>query len=334
MPERFQRSAPLMAFAPRVSVVVPTVRLGDRARACIAKLGQQTYRNFDVYVVSDEPDAFAVDGLTIACLASGPVAPNAKRRQAALASNADLIALLDDDAYPAPDWLEVLVRHFTSAGVVAAGGPAITAPEDDWSQRASGAVYASPLVSAAETRRYVPGIAGDVDFLPSCNLLVRRSSLIDAAREGNRFAGGEDLVLCFALRANGHLIAYDPTAIVFHHRRQLFWGHFRQVWNYAVHRGFIVKAVPAIARDARFYLPSLFVVGNVACALAPVMPRAIRGLLFGVAGTYAVVLAREALRAGRRHDADPALVALGIYLTHLTYGAGLFSGLARRDLDH
>ncbi len=264
----------------------------------------------------------------------GPGCPDPKRRQAALASSAEIIALLDDDAYPAPDWLDVLVRHFTAGDVVGVGGPAITAPEDDWSQRVSGAVYASPLVSAAETRRYVPGIAGDVDFLPSCNLLVRRTALIDAAREGNRYAGGEDLVLCFALRAHGERIVYDPTAIVFHHRRQLFWGHFHQVWNYAVHRGFIVKAVPAIARDLRFYLPSLFVVGNVACALAPVMPRAIRGLLIGVGGTYAALLVREALRGGRRHDADPALIALGIYLTHLTYGAGFFSGLARRELDH
>jgi GT2 family glycosyltransferase len=323
-----------MAFEPRVSVVVPNVRLTDRARACIAALRHQTYRNFDVYVVTDEPETYAVDGLDVHCIASGAVAPNAKRRQAALASDADVIALLDDDAYPAPDWLAVLLPHFTTAEVVAAGGPAVTPADDDPSQRASGAVYASPLVSAGEARRYVPGIAGDVDFVPSCNLLVRRSALIDAARKGSRYVGGEDLVLCFALREDGRRIVYDPNALVFHHRRQLFWGHFRQVWNYAIHRGFIVKYVPAVARDARFYLPSLFFAGNIACALAAFAPRPVRHALLGFAGAYIVAVAFEARRAARRHNADPTTVALGIYLTHLTYGAGFLWGLTRRELDH
>ena len=323
-----------MAFEPRVSVVVPNVRLTDRARDCIAALQHQTYRNFDVYVVTDQPETYAVDGLDVHCIASGAVAPNAKRRQAALASDADVIALLDDDAYPAPDWLALLLPHFAAVDVVAAGGPAVTPAQDDPSQRASGAVYASPLVSAGETRRYVPGPAGNVDFIPSCNLLVRRSALVEAACEGGLYVGGEDLVLCFALREGGRRIVYDPGALVFHHRRRLFWGHFQQVWNYAIHRGFIVKCVPGVARDARFYLPSLFVAGNVACALAPFAPRPVRRTLYGLATAYAAAVAFEAIRAGRRHNADPATVAVGIYLTHLTYGVGFLSGLTRRELDH
>jgi GT2 family glycosyltransferase len=323
-----------MAFVPRVSVVVPNVRLGERGRSCLAALREQTYRNFDVYVVSDEAEPVGLDGLTVRALASGPVAPNAKRRQAALASDADLIALLDDDAEPAPDWLANAVRHFADAKVVAAGGPGVTPPDDDAGQRASGAVYASPLVSADEVRRYVPTTACDVDFLPSCNLLVRRSALVAAAVHGNAYAGGDDLMLCFALRAAGGRIVYDPDAVVFHHRRQLFWTHFRQVWNYAVHRGFIVKHVPAVARDLRFYLPAAFVAGNVACALGAFAPRAARRVLCGTAALYAGLVAWEAVRAGRRHRADPGTVALGIYLTHLTYGAGFISGLARGELDH
>lgn len=106
------------------------------------------------------------------------------------------------------------------------------------------------------------------------------------------------------------------------------------MWNYAIHRGFIVKYVPAVARDARFYLPSVFVAGNVACALAPFAPRAVRRTLFALAASYAAAVAFEAVRAGRRHNADPATVALGIYLTHLTYGAGFLSGFMRRELDH
>lgn len=285
-------------------------------------------------MVSDEPATLHIDGLDLHCIASGPAGPNPKRRQAAFATDADLIALLDDDAYPPPEWLAAAVPHFADADVVAVGGPAITPAGDDPRQRASGAVYASALVSAGEARRYVPQAAGEADFIPSCNLIVRRTALIDAARAGAGYFGGEDLVLCTELRRGGRRIVYDPAVFVFHHRRRLFGPHLRQVWGYAIHRGFIVKRVPAVARDVRFYLPSLFVAGNVAAGLAPLAPRPVRRVLAAFAVAYAALVAVEGLRAGRRHDADPATVALGIYLTHLTYGAGMLSGLVRRELDH
>jgi hypothetical protein len=40
------------------------------------------------------------------------------------------------------------------------------------------------------------------------------------------------------------------------------------------------------------------------------------------------------LATRKTHAASPAIVALGIYLTHLTYGTGFLTGLLRRELDH
>jgi GT2 family glycosyltransferase len=321
-----------MPFEPRVSVVIPIIRITDRVRTCLDLLARQTYRNFDVFLVSDEVTALQIDGLDLRCIAAGPVGPNPKRREAALISDAELIALIDDDAYPPPEWLATAVRHFTG-DVVAAGGPSVTPPADDERRRASGAVYASPFVSAGEARRYAAAPPCDVSFLPTCNLVVRRSALIDAARAGSPFIGGEDLALCDALRRHGR-IRYDPETFVYHHRRPLFAPHLRQVWGYAIHRGYLVKHAPAVARDVRFYLPTLFVAGNLAAALAAWAPPAVRRALAVLATAYGGLLAVEALRSARRHDAAPMMIALGIYLTHLTYGIGFLSGLMRRELDH
>jgi hypothetical protein len=323
-----------MSSEPRISVVVPTIRLNDRVRACIEHLKRQSYRNFDVYVVTDEPESFPVDGLDVHFLASGPVLPNHKRLQAARASDADVIALIDDDAYAVPDWLSVAARHFADPQVVAAGGPGVTPPEDGPSQRVSGAIFASPLVSAGQIRRYVPRTSCDVGFLPSCNFFARREPFLAAVAEALKYWSGEDVMLCRGLARGAERIVYDPAALVFHHRRPLFWGHIRQVWNYAVHRGFFIKRFPETSRNPQYCVPALFVAGNVAFALAPLASPPVRMTLLGLAGTYAAFVGLEAWRAQRTHAVNPLAVAIGIYLTHLTYGTGFLAGLSRRELDH
>jgi hypothetical protein len=129
-------------------------------------------------------------------------------------------------------------------------------------------------------------------------------------------------------------IVYDPQVAVYHHRRRLFWGHFRQIWNYAVHRGFFAKRYPATSLRAQYFVPTAFVAGNLATALLPRAPRPLRNVAGGLALVYAALVTIEALRSGREHRANPAAVALGIYMTHLTYGVGFAFGITRSELDH
>jgi GT2 family glycosyltransferase len=319
---------------PKVSVIIPLQRLGAYVRESLAQLGRQSYRDFDVYVVTDEPEEVASDGLVVHALASGPVPPNQKRLLAASLSDADVVALLDDDAYPDPQWLQAAMAHFADEGVVAVGGPGITPPGDPPSSQVSGAIYASPLVSAGYVYRYLPGAPRDVDDYPSCNLLVRREAFVKHAPACLRYWPGEDTKLCLLLtRVEGKRIVYEPAAVVYHHRRPLFWGHFRQVWSYAVHRGFFAKRYPVTSLRPAYFVPSTFVVASVLALPALAFLPGSRALVAGVAVAYVALVALSAALA--RSDARPSrgMVALGIYLTHVTYGLGFLFGLSRRELD-
>ncbi|MBV9102360.1 MAG: glycosyltransferase [Candidatus Eremiobacteraeota bacterium] len=310
-------------------------RLNAYVREALAHLARQTYRNFDVYVVTDEAETIAQDGLVVTCLSSGAVPPNYKRKMAAEQSDADVVALLDDDAYPVAEWLSSAVAHFENGDVVAVGGPGVTPPGDSPSQRASGAIYASPLVSADAVYRYLPLAPRDVDDYPSCNLLVRREPFLRHVQSCLRYWPGEDTKLCYLLTKVEHKrIVYEPRALVYHHRRNLFWGHFRQVWNYAVHRGFFAKRYPATSLRAQYFAPSTFVLGNLLALVALPFFPASRALLGGAALVYALLVASSAIGAQGRPRPNPTLVALGIYLTHLTYGVGFLVGLSRAELDH
>jgi GT2 family glycosyltransferase len=319
---------------PKISVVIPLKRVNAYLRESLQHLARQTYRNFDVYVITDEAESIDAPGLDVKWLSSGPVPPNIKRMMAAEQSDAEIVALLDDDAYPVSNWLSAAARHFNDERVVGVGGPGVTPPDDPPLQQASGAVYVSPLVSARYTYRYLPGRARDVDDYPSCNLIVRRKPFLEHVPECLRYWPGEDTKLCLLLtKQSGDRIVYDPSAAVYHHRRTLFWGHFRQVWNYAVHRGFFAKRYPETSLRPAYFVPSVFLLANALLLLTLAAPQA-RPVAGAAAAVYCCAVIASALWARRSHAANVLVVSIGIYLTHLTYGLGFMLGLLRPELDH
>jgi len=318
-----------------VSVIIPLKRVNAYLRECLAALRKQTFQQFDVFVVTDEPESLQCEGLCVHFLSSGAVPPNIKRLMAAEKTKAEIIALIDDDAYPDPQWLERALEHFENATIVAVGGPGVTPPSDSSLQQASGAVYASPLVSGGYTYRYLPQPARFVRDVPSCNFIVRREPFLRYVPACVKYWPGEDTKLCLLIAGDGSgEIMYDPLVRVFHHRRKLFWGHFRQVWNYAVHRGFFTKRYPETSRKPAYFVPSFFVVSNVALvALWPTVPFVRVMGLVGIC-VYGAAVAWASIGGLRSHRAHPLLIAVGIYMTHLTYGIGFVVGCLRPELDH
>ncbi len=315
-------------MTPRVSVIIPFKRAGAYLDECLEHLERQTFRDFDIYLVSDEPLTRAGSNLHV--IASGPVLPNRKRQHAAEATDAEILAFIDDDAYPEPEWLANAVRHFTDANVVAAGGPAVTPPGDSPRQRASGAIFSSAIVTAGTRHRYVCEPLQDVDALPSCNLLIRREAFLRDAEASVRYWPGEDIMMCMFAARDGARIIYDPEILVYHHRRSVFSAHLRQVWAYGRFRGFYLRRLSASAADGVYAVPAAFVLAHGALFLGLARSR-VRLPAFFAIGAYATIVAATALREARTARANPWIVAIGIYLTHVIYGLGTIVGWLRYE---
>ncbi len=313
---------------PSVSVIIPFRSATAYLRECLTHLERQTYRDFDIYLVPDEPLTRDEPGVHV--VVSGDVLPNRKRQLAAEATNAEILAFIDDDAYPDPEWLANAVRHFADPMVVVAGGPAVTPPDDLQLQRTSGAIFASALVTATTRHRYVAETQRDVDGLPSCNLLVRRDAFLRDADASVRYWPGEDILLCMFAARDGARVVYDPTALVYHHRRTVFAAHLRQVWSYGRFRGFFLRRLSNSRRDAIYAVPALFTLAHAGIFAAFARPR-LRAPVALVAATYIGLVARSAIHEARVARVSPWRVACGIYFTHLTYGSGTIVGWLRAD---
>jgi GT2 family glycosyltransferase len=314
------------AAAPAVSVIVPFRSDGPHLRQCLEHLERQTFRSFDVILVPNAESAFGGDGVRI--LPSSSVMPNRKRQLAAEMTSAPIVAFIDDDAYPAPEWLAAAMRHFDDPSVVACGGPGVTPPDDSARRRAGGAVFASPLVTAGTRHRYVAETRRDVDALPSCNLLIRREPFLRDVDASSRYWPGEDILACVFATLDGERIVYEPDALVYHHRRPLFAAHLSQVWNYGQFRGHFLRHIDRTRRYAPYGVPALFVLAH-AVVLPLALRRSSRVPALTAIGIYVALTAWSAVREGRRARANPALVAAGIYLTHLAYGTGTIVGWFR-----
>ena len=261
---------------------------------------------------------------------TGAVSPGQKRDMAIGYARGDILAFIDDDAYPHKDWLKNALKNFADPDIAAVGGPAITAESDNFWQRASGQVYSSPLVSGGHSRRYVPKKKSRVDDYPSCNLLVRKAIMREIGGFNTSFWPGEDTKLCLDItKTLGKKIVYDPEVIAWHHRRPLFMPHLKQVASYALHRGYFTKRYPRTSRKFSYYLPSLFLFGLFAgLALALFFPSFRAVYLTGLS-LYLFLVFAFSLSGGARLL---PWVFFGTILTHVTYGFYFIKGVLSRRL--
>ncbi len=276
----------------------------------------------------------------VSIVPTGSLTPARKRDIGIQHARGDILAFLDDDAYPSPGWLPAALQRFRDASVGAVAGPAVTPPSDTLRQQASGLIYSSVLVSGPYVYRYVPRQARFVDDYPSCNLLVRREVLVAAGGFDTEFWPGEDTRLCLVITQElKKKIAYDPQVLVYHHRRSIFAGHLQQVASYALHRGYFVKRGQSTSIRPGYFLPSILTATLASGgAVALILPTFGPFYAFGVA-VYAILAVAGALVAARccalplkQRLAAAALVAGGIIATHLTYGTYFLEGLTSRTL--
>ncbi len=325
----YDRPLPKWDRTPPVSILIAFAEPTPFLDRCLEEIKALDYPDYEVILLPDRE--LEKPGSKARIIPTGPVGPPRKRDIGAERAAGEILAFIDDDAYPQEDWLKAAVPHFGDPGVAAVGGPASTAPEDGLLRRAGGRVLESWMVAGEHIYRNIPKMLREVDDYPTCNLLVRRSSFEKAGGFDTPYWPGEDTVLCWKLTHLGKgRIIYAPDVQVFHHRRPLFRPHWRQVGNYGLHRGYFVKKFPATSRRPNYFLPSLWTVflllGWIPLLL---VPGGIRFYLVP-AGLYLLLALASGLRTWNWKEV--VLVFAGIVTTHLVYGLNFIRGLAARRL--
>ena len=246
---------------PKFSVIIPVVALNDYVDESVSALQSNTFSDWELIIVTNNKEDNKWNDPRIKLLDSGRVGPGEKRDMAAQVATGEILAFLDDDAYPDNLWLENASLAF-SGGVKAIGGPSLTPPSNSFWQKVSGSMYEKKLLGGDPIRYSRIKKAIDVDDWPSVNLFVKRDIFLSVGGFDCKFWPGEDTFLCLKLKKLNIKIKYSPDVFVWHHRRPNFFSHLKQLSNYGLHRGYFARHFPATSFRFRYFLPTfLLVVG-------------------------------------------------------------------------
>ncbi len=314
-----------------VSVVIACPAPSAYLTECLEALAHQTYPHFEVIVLPDAPADLGPHPFDLRVLPTGKTRPAEKRNEGIRAARGEVVAFIDDDAYPVSSWLEQAVKYFTLPDVGGLGGPGVTPPNDPFLAQAGGRVYANLFVSGNFRYRYIGDrVRHAVDDFPSCNLFVRADVLRAIGGYRTDFWPGEDTILCAdVVLGQKKRIVYDPWALVYHHRRPLFGPHLRQVGRYALHRGHFAKRFPATSLRLSYLIPTLFVLGLAVGAGASFLHPWLRLAYLTALAAYGLL---TLLSSFDPHPLMWLTTWLGVIATHLVYGVRFLLGLLMRRM--
>lgn len=320
-----------MKSQPKVSIIIPVKRINDYIHESMDYILNLDYPSLEVLIFPDERDRVHSWPKT-RIIASGKVGPAEKRDLALKYASGKILAFLDDDAYPEPDWLKKMVPLFRDEKVAAVGGPAITPDSDGVLQKVSGAIFESYVGGGFTRNRYLPigKRKEEVDW-PTVNLLVWREAFAEVGGFNCNYWPGEDTKLCLDLLEAGYKIIYNPKGIVYHHRRSDLWKHFKQIGSYALHRGYFAKIYPKTSLKIGYFVPTLFVLYLlfIILILFRISNFEFRILASIPLAVYALGLIIDAITISIRwRNPLVGLITIPmIFFTHIWYGIRFVQGL-------
>ena len=213
---------------PRISVVVCTYNGARTIRDCLEGLRRLAYPDYEVIVVDDgSTDAAAAIAREYPCrlIQTENRGLGSARNTGLGAATGDIVAYIDDDAYPDPHWLTYLAATFLSTSHAAVGGPNIAPPGDG--------PIAECVARAPGGPVHVLLSDCEAEHIPGCNMAFRKARLEAIGGFDPRFrTAGDDVDVCWRLQDAGFTLGFSAAAMVWHHRRNSVRAYWKQQIGY------------------------------------------------------------------------------------------------------
>lgn len=243
---------------PEVSVVIPTFRRPEGLRRCLAALAPEIATAefaVEVVVVDNDPGgahAATIRRLVTQAVANGRVVTEARagashaRNRGIAEAAAPVVAMLDDDVWPQPGWLDRITRPIRSGEAAGAGGPVRLDPAVDWPTWLDADAAEAGGVGGYLTAHDLGPSARELDYFAdlvvTANAAWRRDVLqsvggFDPAfgPRGRLHLVGDDARLTRQVIGHGGRVVWCPDAVVIHElprdRLRLAWLARRAWWQ-------------------------------------------------------------------------------------------------------
>jgi glycosyltransferase involved in cell wall biosynthesis len=214
---------------PTVSIVICAYNAAATLDECLSHTAELVYPGLEVIVVddgsTDDTAAIAQRHAHVRLIQIPHAGLSAARNAGLEVANGELIAYLDSDAFPTPEWPYYLALGLDARDVGGVGGPNVPPTSDGIGAEAVARAPGGP----------VHVLVGDdrAEHIPGCNMAFWREVLQEAGGFDPVYtAAGDDVDLCWKVLDNGWQIGFHPAAVVWHHRRTGVRAYARQQRGY------------------------------------------------------------------------------------------------------
>ena len=218
---------PIRAW-PRISVVVCSYNGARTIRDTFEGLQCVDYPDFEVILVDDgSNDATAAIGreFGVTVISTENRGLSSARNTGYEAATGEIIAFIDDDAYPDAHWLHSLAHRFMQSDWAGVGGPNLPPPGDG--------MIADCVANSPGGPVHVLLSDIEAEHIPGCNMAFRKAALEGTGGFDPRFrTAGDDVDLCWRLSDSGTRIGFHAGAMVWHHRRNSVRTYWKQQRGY------------------------------------------------------------------------------------------------------
>jgi GT2 family glycosyltransferase len=225
---------------PAISVVVCSYNGSRTIEQTLAALAALDYPDYEVVVVDDgstDSTRKIAERYDVVLISQENAGLSSARNVGWRAARGEIVAYVDDDAYPDPHWLTYLAWAFLRTDFAAIGGPNLTPPEDPLFSQAVAHAPGGPIhVLVSDT---------EAEHIPGCNMAFRRAALAAIGGFDPSFrVAGDDVDACWRIHERGMTIGFSPAAVVWHHRRPSLRGYWRQQRGYGRAEAFLERKWP------------------------------------------------------------------------------------------
>lgn len=214
---------------PRITVAICAYNAAETLDECLRETSKLTYPNLEILVV-DDGSTDATAGIAyrhprVQLVSIEHAGLSVARNACIAAATGDLIAYLDSDAYPTPEWPYYLALGMDGPTVGGIGGPNVPPRHDPVGAHRVAAAPGGPVhVLTADDR---------AEHIPGCNMAFWKSVLLEVGGFNPVYtAAGDDVDVCWKVLDRGWDIGFHPAALVWHHRRPTVKAYLRQQRGY------------------------------------------------------------------------------------------------------
>jgi GT2 family glycosyltransferase len=197
-----------------ITVIIPSKIYDENLSYCLKQI-RKFYKKIKIILILDNPSELKFDK-NIKVLVSGNETIGFKRNLGVKYVKTKLICLIDSDAYPNSYWLNESLSILNDNKIAAAGGPNLSPKTNDIEKilvarsRKNSIVTLNPKLKSNKTKKHY------LNFLPSCNVVIKTSAYRRAKGMDPRLYSGEEISLNVNLERLGYKMLFDPKISVFH----------------------------------------------------------------------------------------------------------------------